>query len=252
MRLAIAGASGAIGSLTRRAALEAGADVVELDRSHGVDLLTGEGLDQALDGVQAVIDVSQVAAPDHESPTEPTLRAAGNLLDAARGAGVQRVVMLSINGVQDPGLQQFPFYAARAAQEQEVAESGLEHVVLRSAQWFEFGLNPAAVTEHDDEVLAQDWAIQPLAAASVARFLVEAARGEHGQGVVTIAGPERMRLPELTERTLRARKDTRPVRTVDAVLPGLADDTLYAPEDATILGPDLDQWLASQHGNSEG
>ena len=151
--------------------------------------------------------------------------------------------MLSINGVQDEGLQQFPFYAARAAQEELVGRSSVEHLIVRSAQWFEFGMNPAAVTEEQDRVRAQDWAIQPLAAASVASFLVEAAQGRHGAGMVTLAGPDRMRLPELTERTLRARGDRRPVHAEDPVFPGLGDGTLHAPSDARILGPGLAQWL---------
>ncbi|KTR38287.1 hypothetical protein RSA5_05210, partial [Rothia kristinae] len=52
-----------------------------------------------------------------------------------------------------------------------VGRSPVEHLIVRSAQWFEFGMNPAAVTEEQDRVRAQDWAIQPLAAASVASFL---------------------------------------------------------------------------------
>ncbi|MCA1169292.1 NAD(P)H-binding protein [Rothia kristinae] len=242
-RIAVAGASGAIGTLVLHDAAQAGLDTVSLDRAHGIDLLTGEGLAAALEGVTAVIDVSQVAPPDHENPTGPILRAAGHLLEAAQAAGVRRLVMLSINGVQDEGLQQFPFYAARAAQEELVGRSSVEHLIVRSAQWFEFGMNPAAVTEEQDRVRAQDWAIQPLAAASVASFLVEAAQGQHGAGMVTLAGPDRMRLPELTERTLRARGDRRPVHAEDPVLPGLGDGTLHAPSDARILGPGLAQWL---------
>lgn len=242
--IAVAGASGAIGTLIVRAAEEGGHEVVALDRAHGCDLLEGRGLVEKLRGADAVIDASQVAAPDHDEPTGPILEAARNLARAAEEAGVGRLVMLSINGVQDEGLRAFPFYAARFAQEQAVADASIPHTVVRSAQWFEFALNPAAATEHPDAVEVQDWAIQPLAAKTVGEFLVAAALGEHGDGVVTIAGRERFRLPELTARVLAHRGDERPVRTVDAPLPGLADGSLYAPEDALLLGPSLQEWLA--------
>lgn len=242
-RIAIAGASGAIGQLTLQAAEEAGHEVIALDRRHGVDLLSREGLDAALAGAEAVIDTSQVCSPLAEDPTTPILQAARNLAEAAEQAGLQRLVLLSINGVEKENLQEFPFYAARFQQEQAVAEAPVPHTVVRSAQWFEFALNPAGTTQQEDVVQAQDWAIQPLPAAEVARFLVEAAEGQHGEGVVTVAGPERMRLPQLTEKTLRAQGDARPVEVVEAPLPALADGSLYAPQDAVLLGPPLEQWL---------
>ena len=61
MRLAVAGATGNIGTLTA-AALSDGHDVVRISRSLGVDLSTGIGLDEALSGVDAVIDVTNAPA----------------------------------------------------------------------------------------------------------------------------------------------------------------------------------------------
>lgn len=242
-RIAIAGATGSIGKLIVEEAEKKDLDVVALSRSTGADLLTGEGLREKLTGVDAVIDASQVGDPTADDPVSPILRGAQNLLDAAGSANVGRLVMLSINGVQDAGLQNFPFYDARARQEKLVLDSRLTSTIVRSSQWFEFALNPAAVSVADHEVTSQDWYIQPAAAASVARYLVEAALGEHGDGVVTVCGPDAMRLPALTEAVLAHRDDARPVEIQEPPLVGLGDGTLLAPAGADLVGPTLDQWL---------
>lgn len=118
--------------------------------------------------------------------------------------------------------------------------------MVRSAQWFEFVLNPAGTEEADHEVRVQNWDIQPVATRSVARFLVEAAEGEHGEGVVTVAGAERITLPQLTEKVLAVRDDSRKVVTVDPALEGLGDGSLHAPADAVILEPNIEQWVREQ------
>ncbi|WP_129358699.1 SDR family oxidoreductase [Rothia uropygioeca] len=245
-RIAVAGATGSIGRLIVEAAEQNDVEVVPLSRSHGVDLLSAEGLAGKLEGVTAVIDASQVGDPTTQDPVTPILAAARNLIEACRSSSVGRLVMLSINGVQDEGLRQFPFYDARARQEEAVAESGLVHTIVRSSQWFEFALNPAAIVEEEDAVVAQNWYIQPAAARSVARYLVRAALGEHGEGVVTVCGPDALRLPELTEAVLRHRGDNRPVNVEEPPLPGLGDGKLLAPADSDIVTPSLDEWLAEQ------
>ncbi|MDN5605240.1 MAG: NAD(P)H-binding protein [Kocuria sp.] len=251
-RLAVAGATGAMGELIVQAAEEDGFTVVPLSRSQGVDLLSADGLDAKLEGVSAVIDASQVVSPVAEDPVAPILKGADNLVGASRSAGVDRLIMLSINGVQDEGLRQFPFYDARSRQEEVVADSGLAHTIVRSSQWFEFALNPAAVVEEDDVVRAQNWQIQPAAALSVARYVVRAAAGEHGDGVVTVCGPDRMRLPELTEAVLRHRGDERPVTIESAPLPGMDNGSLLAPADADLVGPALGEWLDAQNQRTPG
>ncbi len=70
MRIAVAGATGNIGGARTVAALERnGHDVVRISRSQGIDLLTGEGLDAALAGVDAVVDA--ISAPAHRSRRDP-------------------------------------------------------------------------------------------------------------------------------------------------------------------------------------
>lgn len=64
MQIAVAGATGTAGASTVALARERGHHVVEISRSAGVDLLTGEGLTAALAGVDVVIDASSPSLQD--------------------------------------------------------------------------------------------------------------------------------------------------------------------------------------------
>ena len=68
MRIAVAGATGNIGSRTVAVLARDGHDVVPISRSLGVDLSTGDGLDAALAGVAAV----------HRRHQQPADRPGGN------------------------------------------------------------------------------------------------------------------------------------------------------------------------------
>jgi uncharacterized protein YbjT (DUF2867 family) len=60
-----------------------------------------------------------------------------NLVTAAKNAGVERFVLMSALGTSPETAAQVPYFAAKLAMEQEIAASGLEHVVFRPC--FVFG-----------------------------------------------------------------------------------------------------------------
>ena len=78
---------------------ERGHDVVAMSRSKGVDVITGEGLEAALAGVECVIDAATGPSPDQEAATEFFTTAARNLQEAGQRAGVRRIVVVSIIGI---------------------------------------------------------------------------------------------------------------------------------------------------------
>ena len=258
-RVAVAGSSGAIGRLVVAHLRATGHTPVELSRSSGVNLLTGDGLSDALAGndVVAVIDASQVASPRDPSPTPAIVDAARGLLAAMQEHKVPRYVMLSIYGVQNPVLRDaYPFYEARWQQELVTVAAkekyGVEGVVVRSPQWFEFALNPAAATEKDTAegkvIEVQDWWIRPCSMQSVADFMVEAALKEKvvdsAEGpVVTVTGKDRLYLVDLTTRYVAAKGVKAEVRRVDALYPAYADGSLNPGDDAIVVGPTLEDWL---------
>ncbi|HTI75082.1 MAG TPA: NmrA family transcriptional regulator, partial [Mycobacterium sp.] len=56
MRIAVAGATGNVGARTTSMLQREGHELIRISRSDGVDLITGQGLDAALEGVEAVVD----------------------------------------------------------------------------------------------------------------------------------------------------------------------------------------------------
>lgn len=148
---------------------------------------------------------------------------------------------LSITNIEKPEVAKFDYYRAKALQEDVLAEGNVPFSIMRSAQWMEFALNPAAVEEREDEVVVADWYIQPIAVDEVAKVLVKVATGEPTNR--TIAGPEPIRLPELTRLVLTARGDGREVKVSEAPLASLSDGSLLAPADAELLGPTPQEWV---------
>ena len=88
MRIAVAGATGRIGRLTVEALERAGHQAVPVSRRAGVDAYSGEGLDAALRGADAVIDSTSTPAAgeaqivDFFGTVTRNLLAAGEAIDA--------------------------------------------------------------------------------------------------------------------------------------------------------------------------
>lgn len=98
MRVAVAGGTGAVGAHTVLALQRAGHVPVVLTRSQGVDLETGAGLDNALAGVDALVDVTNFR-PNEPAATRMMFETATrHLLDAEGRANVRHHVLLSIVG----------------------------------------------------------------------------------------------------------------------------------------------------------
>lgn len=246
MKIAVIGATGTVGSRIVSKLKDRNFSPVEISRSAGVDLLTGEGLDEALAEVDVAIDVSNAFPPDetiglHEALTSATR----NIVEACTTQQVGHLVYLSISGVDKPVFDDFPYYVAKRSQDGIVADSSVPATVVKSTQFHEFATNPSAVSFEDDEVRVEDWLVQPVAADTVADVLVEAALDSPGTQARTITGPETVRLPGLTIKLLDRLGDTRPVRATAASLPELSEGVLLAPDHATVLGPNVDTWLES-------
>ena len=68
-RIAVTGATGRLGSHLVEILAQRGHDVVPIARSKGVDVVTGEGLDEALAGVETIIDAATGPSPDQDEAT---------------------------------------------------------------------------------------------------------------------------------------------------------------------------------------
>ena len=241
--IAVIGATGTAGSRVVARLKARGLAVVEISRAHGVDLVSGQGLSRALEGADVVIDVSNPAPADRWSDVSQTLtRATRNVVGACAAHEIQRLVVSTIAGIEDPVFDGFPYCEAKRIAKEIVLESPVPATIVKSTQWYEFATNPVAVICNDGEVIVEDWLIQPVAADSVADVLVEAALAQTPMPR-TITGPAPMRLPELTSKLLARQGDGRRVRAVQPELPGLAAGALLASDGATVIGPDIETWL---------
>ena len=88
MRIAVAGATGNIGARTASFLEREGHEVIRISRPLGVDLITGEGLDAALEGVDVVVDAISSPPVSPDETREYFGTTTRNLLAAERRAGV--------------------------------------------------------------------------------------------------------------------------------------------------------------------
>jgi uncharacterized protein YbjT (DUF2867 family) len=97
MNLAVIGGTGLIGSQVVRMLNADGHEAAPLSPAAGVDLLTGQGLPQALAGADVVVNLTNSPTFDDASPAffQTTM---DNLLAAADTAGTDHAVILSIVG----------------------------------------------------------------------------------------------------------------------------------------------------------
>lgn len=201
MRIAVAGGTGTVGRAVVAEVERTGHESVVLAPSTGVDLTTGAGLDEALAGVDAVIDVSNAAVWTREASESFFTAVAEHLLAACSRAGVGHLVVLSIVGADVVDLD---YYFGKRRQEELVTAGDVPWTILHATQFFDFA---AQVLRGQDGPVAEvpPMLSQPVATADLAERLVELALGP-AQGVTPpIAGPERMTVAEMARAVLARR-----------------------------------------------
>jgi uncharacterized protein YbjT (DUF2867 family) len=209
MKIIVIGGSGLIGSKLVEKLREDGHDPLAASPDSGVDTLTGEGLEKALEGAQVVVDVSNAPVLDDAVVLEFFQTSSRNILAAEAAAGVIHHVVLSIVGtdrVHDSGV-----YRAKLAQEAAVKAATVPYTILRATQFFEFIGRIADSNTDGDTVRLPPVLVQPEAADDVAAALADIAVSAPVNGIVELAGPERFRLDELARPVLRANNDPRRV-----------------------------------------
>ncbi|NJA58795.1 SDR family oxidoreductase [Streptomyces sp. NEAU-H3] len=242
MKVGVIGGTGRIGSRLIAHLQAAGHQGVALVRSTGVDVATGEGLREGLEGCEVCVDVSTPPAYD-ESARDFQEQALRNMVEAGRAAGVGHFVVLSIVGCDE--VPQVPYYAAKAYQEQALADSGVPWSVLRATQFHEFIPEVMDWTTERGVVRLPPTPLQPVAVTDVVNLLVEVVLGPPTRARAALAGPESFALDDLARHVLALHPDGRAVVTDEgaglfAAVPGRE---LTAPRGAMIGPTTFDQWL---------
>lgn len=246
MQIAVLGGTGRIGSQVVRKLTAAGHEAVPAAMSTGVDLITGKGLDQALEGAQVVIDLANSPTFD-EASLDFFRTSMDNLLAAGQTAGVRHQVVLSIVGVDR--VPQLDYYRAKSLQEELLRQGPTPYSIVRVTQFFEFMDAVLSWTADDDTVRLPATPIQPIAAADVVDAVVEVATGEPLLGIRNFAGPDVFTLDELGRLTLAAQHDDRTVVTDDSagMFAAVTADVLTAGPDARLASTHYRDWIREAH-----
>lgn len=246
-RVAVIGATGRVGRSTVEALRAAGREVTEVARSTGVDVVTGAGLDDALAGVDVVIDVTNTPETDPVEAVEFFGTATGNLLTAELRAGVRHHILLSIVGLNDA--KGTGHYDGKRRQEQLVETGSVPWTIQRATQFFEFAGIVVGWTTRDGVATVAPLLLQPVAIADVAAALVDAAAGPPQGRSVDLAGPETLDLVDMARRTLTARRDPTRLRASWRDGPfslAMAGEALLPGPGARLGTVRFDDWLAQQ------
>src|ERR1700730_17337820 len=209
MKITVIGASGLIGTKVVDLLTAEGHDVVAASRASGVDVLTGDGLAEALSGADALVDVVNSPSFEDDPVMEFFTKSTTNLVDAAKRAGVGHYVCLSIVGADE--LPDSGYMRAKVVQEKVITESGIPYTVVRATQFAEFTDAITASMTVGDEVRVPDALIQPVAADKVAAEVARAAVAAPLGGVVNIGGPEKISFEQMARAVLADRGEDKTV-----------------------------------------
>ena len=252
MKIAVAGATGRVGHHVVDVLKERGHDVVPISRSAGVDVISGDGLAAALAGVDAVIDVATGPSPEEDAATKFFTTAAQNLQELGAQAGVKRMVIVSIIGID--GLKG-GYSVAKVAHEKAALAGPIPVRILRASQFHEFVEQLMQWGTQGDVAYVPKMRMVPVAARTVAEALVDLATAPEsefpansaGAPILEIAGPQEENLVELA--TLFADRRGLPLKVEVATdYPDPDADLVEAGAllpgpDATLAGPTFRDWL---------
>ena len=226
-RILVTGGTGTLGRQVVPRLRDAGCDVRVLSRrSHDAadgieyvtgDLLTGEGIEAAVDGAATIVHCAGSNKGDDQ--------ATRNLVRAASGSAVRHLVYISVIGADRVPLvsgidrAMFGYFRTKLAAEQVVAGSGLPWTTLRAAQFHDLILMVAqAMAKLPVIPVPSGFRFQPVDSGEVAARLVELTLGTPAGLVPDLAGPRVYPVGDLLRSYLQAQGKHRPMLPVR--LPG--------------------------------
>jgi uncharacterized protein YbjT (DUF2867 family) len=245
----VTGGTGNIGKQVVPLLQAAGRTVRVLSRTAGdrgdgveyvaVDLLKGDGLDQAVAGVDVILHLAGGPKGDDLGTR--------NLVKAAEQAKAGHLVHISVTAVDKLPLA---YFKSKLGAEQAIRGSSIPSTVLRVAQLHDFAWNTVrAMAKLPVMPIPGGIRFQPVDGRDVAVRLAELTLGEPQGLVPDLVGPTVHSLGELAQDYLRATGKHRlslPIR-----VPGKAGKVYRAGDNLTLTGADVgthtwDEFVAAQ------
>jgi uncharacterized protein YbjT (DUF2867 family) len=177
---------------------ELGAEVVQGDlRDPGLVV-------HACQGIKKVLAAAHGFAPGQTGNTPRTVDDVGNrnLIDAAKGAGVEHFVFISVLGASPTS--SLDFFRIKYSAEQYLQKSGLSYTILRAAAFMEFWAvmvgEPILMTGKTTIFGRGNNPINFVSAEDVAKFSVMALLENKARNqVIEIGGPENLTFNQVAE-----------------------------------------------------
>jgi uncharacterized protein YbjT (DUF2867 family) len=244
MKVVVVGGTGQVGRLIVPELRRSGHETVVAARSTGVDAVTGEGLSKALEGADAVLDLTNTQERDERKATEYFRTTSANIVAAGAKAGVRHHVPLSIVGVDR--VPDLAYYRAKLAQEKAVTDGDVPFTIVRATQFDEFLEWLLGMTVSAGVARLSPVRVQPIALADLVPMLFDIVTGPALNGTVEVAGPEVLPLDEIGRRLLPGvRVASDPAHPAfSGVAPG--ERALLAGPDARLGTTTLAAWQAAR------
>jgi uncharacterized protein YbjT (DUF2867 family) len=217
-KMLVTGGTGSLGSLVVDRLQTADCNVQVLSHSGRLgtvpgDLLTGEGLEKAVEGINTIIHCASSPTNPRQVDVEGTRR----LLQAAEQAGVSHIVYVSIVGVNRNPF--YPYYGMKLEVEQMIEQASIRWTILRATQFHEFVLTLIQALDRLPLMLMpKGFLLQPIETGEVADRLVEVALSSSAGRVTDIGGPEVWTAGDLARAYFKATGQKR--RVIDVPIPG--------------------------------
>ncbi len=218
MRIAVTGGTGFVGR--HLAARYQTDDVVVVSRRTGTAVDDVDALTTAFAGVSAVAHCAGINREIGDQTFERVhIRGTAAVLEAARRAGVQRLVLLSF--LRARAGSGSPYHETKWAAEEMVRASGLDYTVLKAGMIYGHGDHLVDHLSHTVQTVPlfasvgfHEKTISPIPVAELVDVLVAALDGRLQHQTVAVRGGETLLLSEAVRRVARA--VGRPVRVFPA------------------------------------
>jgi len=230
----VTGGTGVLGSEVVERLRSAGVGTRVLSHSnrpgtYGGDLLTGEGLQEAVRGVDTIVHCASSAfRKTHQTDVGGTR----HLLEAASRAGVSHLVYISIVGIERAS--SYPYYRIKLEAERLIEASPIPHTVLRATQFHDLALLAVRPLARLPVVPVPRGLIgQPIDSGEVADRMVELALSKPAGRVPDVGGPEVRTADDMVRAYLKMKGSRK--RVVPFPLPG---ETARAIRSGALTCPD--------------
>lgn len=248
MQITVYGATGTFGAQLVPQLRERGHRVIAAHRGSGVDTVTGQGVAEAAEGSDVLVDCVNQLTMNAQKAIDFFSRSSRSIAEAAAEQPGASVAVLSIAFRPEAAESRLMgYYPGKAMQERIFRRLVPDERLLlfRSAQWFE--LVDTMTVKAGPLRFVPKMRVQALAVTEAARMMAEAIDARE-RGTIEVAGPEISDFGEIARRLAmaRARRDgTRRSRVVGIPLPGpMARDGLIPPS-PRLSDKTVDEWLRS-------